>query len=210
MESRSRPTHKTRPRGSRSVADILGVLLAAGRGTRFGGHKLLAHLPQGTAVGVAAARHLISALPHSIAVLRPDDETLRQLLMAEGLRIVTNPNADDGMGTSLACGVAAAEADGWIIALADMPTTRPETIMAVAAALVAGAPLVAPVYREQRGHPIGFANRFRSALTSLDGDHGGRDILARHRNELRLIEVNDPGVLYDIDHIADIAVDATP
>jgi molybdenum cofactor cytidylyltransferase len=184
---------------------ITGVLLAAGSGTRFGGHKLLAPLPDGTAVAVAAARHLIDALPDAVAVLRPGDEILASLLAAEGLRIVVNPNANGGMGTSLACGVAAVEADGWVIALADMPAIRPATIQAIAEALAAGASLAAPVYHGQRGHPIGFARRFHAALTALNGDRGGRDILARHSNELRLIEVDDPGVLVDIDHAADIA-----
>lgn len=194
---------KTLPRGP---AAIVGVLLAAGRGRRFGGNKLLARLTrQGALVGIAAARHLIGVLPYSIAVLRPDDVILNQLLAAEGLRIVTNPNADAGLGTSLACGVAAAAADGWVIALADMPAIRSETIAAVAAALAAGAPLAAPVYRGQRGHPIGFAKQFQAALVSLVGDQGGRDILKRHKNEIRLIEVDDPGVLIDIDRRTDIA-----
>jgi molybdenum cofactor cytidylyltransferase len=186
-------------------AAIVGVLLAAGRGQRFGGDKLLARLNQGTLVGIAAARHLISALPYSVAVLRPDDETLKRLITAEGLHIVTNPNADKGLGSSIACGVAAAEADGWVIALADMPAIRSETIAAVAAALAAGAPLAAPTYRGQRGHPIGFAKPFQSALMSLMGDRGGRDILKRHKNDLHLIEVDDPGVLADIDYRTDIA-----
>ena len=186
------------------MADIVGVLLAAGRGERFGGHKLLARLPYGTAVGVAAARSLIDALPDCVAVLRPGDEILASLLAVEGLRIVVNPNADGGMGTSLARGVAASEADGWVIALADMPAIRPATILAVAEALAAGAALATPVYRGQRGHPIGFARRFQAALTALDGDRGGRDILAQHSDELHLIEVDDPGVLVDIDRPADI------
>lgn len=183
---------------------IAGVLLAAGSGARFGGHKLLAPWRDGAAVAVAAARNLIDALPDCVAVLRPGDEILASLLAAEGLRIVVNPNADDGMGTSLACGVAAAEADGWVIALADMPAIRRATIQAVAEALAAGAPLAAPAYHGQRGHPIGFARRFRAALAALDGDRGGRDILAQHADELRLIEVDDPGVLVDIDSAADI------
>ena len=189
------------------VPRIVGVLLAAGSGTRFGGHKLLAPLPDGTAVAVAAARHLIDALPDCVAVLRPGDETLAALLAAEGLRIVVNPNANGGMGTSLACGVAAVEADGWIIALADMPAIRPATIRAVAEALAAGAPIAAPVYQEQRGHPIGFGRRFQAALTALTGDKGGRDILAQHSGEVRLIETDDPGVLVDIDHAADIVAE---
>lgn len=186
---------------------IAGVLLAAGSGVRFGGHKLLAPLPDGTAVAVAAARHLIDALPNSVAVLRPGDETLAALLAAEGLRIVVNANAEGGMGTSLACGVAAVDADGWIIALADMPAIRPATIRAVAEALVTGALLAAPVYQGQRGHPIGFARRFHAALTALTGDRGGRDILAQHAEEVRLIETDDPGVLVDIDHAADIVAE---
>ena len=184
---------------------IVGVLLAAGRGERFGDHKLLARLPNGTAIGVAAARNLIDALPDCIAVLRPGDEILASLLAAEGLRIVVNPHADDGMGTSLARGVEATEADGWVIALADMPVIRPATIQAVAEALVAGAALAAPVCRGERGHPIGFARRFRAALTACVGDRGGRDILAQHSKELRLIDVDDPGVLVDIDREGDIA-----
>ena len=186
------------------TSKIVGVLLAAGRGERFGGHKLLAPWRDGTAVAVAAARHLIDALPDSVAVLRPGDEILASLLAAEGLRIVVNPNADGGMGTSLAHGVAASEADGWVIALADMPAIRPATIQAVAEALAAGTPLAAPVYRGERGHPIGFARRFQAELAALEGDRGGRDILAQHANELRLIEVDDPGVLVDIDHEDDI------
>ena len=186
---------------------IVGVLLAAGVERRFGSHKLLAPLPDGTAVAVAAARHLIDALPDSVAVLRPGDETLAALLAAEGLRIVVNPNADAGMGTSLACGVAAVDADGWVIALADMPAIRPATIQAVAEALAAGAPLAAPAYQAQRGHPIGFARRFQAALTALTGDKGGRDILAQHSEEVRLIETDDPGVLVDIDHAADIVAE---
>jgi molybdenum cofactor cytidylyltransferase len=189
------------------TSNIVGVLLAAGRGERFGGHKLLAPWRDGTAVAVAAAQHLIDALPNSIAVLRPGDEILASLLAAEGLRIVVNPNADGGMGTSLARGVAATEADGWVIALADMPAIRPATIQAVAEALAAGAALATPVYHGQRGHPIGFARRFQADLAALEGDRGGRDILAQHSNELRLIEVDDPGVLVDIDHAADLTVE---
>jgi len=186
------------------ISNIVGVLLAAGRGERFGSHKLLARLPHGTAIGIAAARNLIDVLPDCVAVLRPGDEILASLLAAEGLRIVVNPNADDGMGTSLACGVAAAEADGWVIALADMPAIRPTTIQAVAEAIAAGAPLAAPVFHGERGHPIGFARRFHAALAALKGDRGGRDILAQHANELHLIEVDDPGVLVDIDREDDI------
>ena len=51
---------------------VVGILLAAGRGTRFGGDKLLAPLA-GECVGAAACRRLLVALSHVVAVVRADD-----------------------------------------------------------------------------------------------------------------------------------------
>ena len=87
---------------------ISGILLAAGRGFRFGSNKLLHPLADGTAMVVAAARHLLNALPHSMAVVRPGEEELARLLVAAGMELVVNHEAEEGMGVSLACGVAAA------------------------------------------------------------------------------------------------------
>ena len=115
---------------------VVGILLAAGRGSRFGGDKLIAPLsssapgaPAGTPLGVAAARNLVAALPDSIAVVRPGDVGLSRLLGATGIRVVECPDADAGMGASLACGAcAAADADGWVVALADMPWIEANTL----------------------------------------------------------------------------------
>ena len=110
------------------------------------------------------------------------------------------------MGGTLAQVVAAAPANtsGYIIALADMPFIHPDSIRAVAAALQGGATLVAPAYRGQRGHPVGLAASYRDELLALQGDAGARDIIKRDAAQLRLIEVNDPGVLRDIDTPADL------
>jgi len=189
-----------------------GILLAAGRGERFGGAKLLAPLarpsgaiPAGTAVGVAACRHLLAALPTTIAVVRPGDAALAAALTAEGARVIECAHADKGMGASLACAVAAdPNADGWIVALGDMPWIRPATIAAVTTALTAGHAMVAPALDGERGHPVGFARAFRSALLALTGDQGARAILASHRAALHCIPTDDPGVLRDIDVVADL------
>ena len=189
-----------------------GILLAAGRGERFGGAKLLAPLarpsgaiPAGTAVGVAACRHLLAALPTTIAVVRPGDAALAAALTAEGARVIECAHADKGMGASLACAVAAdPNADGWVVALGDMPWIRPATIAAVKTALTAGHAMVAPALDGERGHPVGFARAFRSALLALTGDQGARAILASHRAALHCIPTDDLGVLRDIDVVADL------
>ena len=122
---------------------LTGILLAAGRGARFGGAKLLAPMPAaahgvgaGTAIGVASCMHLIAALPEVVAVVRPGDSILAGLLRAAGAQVVACARADEGMGASLACGVvSAAQADGWIVALADMPWIDPASIAQVADAV---------------------------------------------------------------------------
>ncbi|MEV9636521.1 nucleotidyltransferase family protein [Burkholderia pseudomallei] len=185
-----------------------GVLLAAGLGTRFdpGGvqSKLLAKLPDGTPVAVAAAQRLTAVLPDVVAVVRPGAERLAHLLNDVGCQVVFAPDAERGMGASLAAGVRArADSPGWIVALADMPWIAPATIESVACALDAGlASTVAPVYRGQRGHPVGFASRHYDALAALDGDTGARALLAAAPPAL--VDVTDPAVLRDIDTRADL------
>ncbi|MGE5103289.1 MAG: nucleotidyltransferase family protein [Betaproteobacteria bacterium] len=191
---------------------IVGILLAAGRATRFGGDKLLAPLVQGAAdvapgtpIGVASALHLVAALPRSLAVVRPGDAGLAAALRATGLSIVECDNADEGMGASLACGVAASrDADGWIVALADMPWIRSSTILAVAQAIEHGDDLAAPFYQGRRGHPVGFARRHYGTLASLGGDSGARAVIEGARDRLASIDVTDPGVLRDVDRRADL------
>ena len=192
---------------------IVGILLAAGSGSRFGGDKLLAPLTvpapgiaAGTSVGIASAIHAGQALTEVIAVLRPGDAALAAGMRAAGLATIECANADEGMGATLACGVSAArEADGWVVALADMPWIDPSTIASVAAALAAGADIVAPVYRGKRGHPVGFARRHRDALLASSGDAGARELIAACRESLMLLDVDDPGVLRDVDVPADLA-----
>jgi len=194
------------------MARIVGILLAAGQGARFGGDKLLAPIAMpsaGTAVdvpiGVAAARNLIDAIPDSIAVVRPRDTQLAVQFTAAGLRVVPCMNAGDGMSATLACGIAATvDADGWIIALGDMPWIAPATIRAIAAAVVSGAHIAAPSFRGQRGHPVGFSRRHRDALSSLIGDSGARSLIERNLERVTWIDVEDAGVVRDVDTPSDL------
>ncbi len=186
---------------------IAGVLLAAGAGTRFGGRKLLHPLPGGASIGLTALRNLRLALPLAVvAVVRPGDDELRQLLAGERVPIIECADADRGMGHSLAAGVGAQlDADGWVIALGDMPYLQPDTIRAVARAVEQGAELVVPVFAGQRGHPVGFGSRFRGDLLALSGDAGARTVLARHASAVLELEIDDPGVVQDVDTLADAA-----
>lgn len=178
---------------------IAGVLLAAGRSTRFGADKLMQPLGEGT-VAEAAGRALMAGVDRGVAVIRPGAGRLAGRLRALGLEPVTCIEAAHGMGHSLARGVAAtADADGWAILLADMPFVRAASIQAVSSRLREGAGIAVPTCDGDRGHPVGFSARFKDELLRLQGDRGASEILRAHASVVETVEVGDPGVLCDVD-----------
>lgn len=183
----------------------MAILLAAGAGTRFGGGKLLHPLADGVAIAAHAARNLRAADFDVVAVVRPGDFPLSEMLEQEGCYVTPCADAARGMGHSLAHGIASVrDAAGWIVALADMPRIRPETIRAVADAVANGALVAAPAYRGERGHPVAFSAALKPELLALSGDSGARAVLERHRDEIRLVECDDPGTVIDVDARADL------
>ncbi|MGP1678363.1 MAG: nucleotidyltransferase family protein [Burkholderiales bacterium] len=187
------------------AADICGILLAAGASKRFGADKLLHPLAAGTPVAAAALANLRAAVAQVIAVVRPGAAMLEQRLHEAGATVILCANADEGMGASLASAVGASgDVLGWVIALADMPYIRPETIGKIAASVAAGAAIVAPAYHGERGHPVGLSSQFRGQLEALRGDEGARSILRLNAGMVTLIDVDDPGVCRDIDTPEDL------
>lgn len=185
-----------------------GILLAAGRGRRFdplgARNKLLQRLPSGEPVVAASARHLLSVFPHVVAVVPPQDGGVAELLRALGCHVTVCLEADAGMGRSLAHAVAQApDAGGWLVALGDMPFVAASTLHALRAALEGGAGISAPSFQGRRGNPVGFGPRYRQDLLALEGDQGARRLLQSHA--LTLVEVDDPGILRDVDLPADLA-----
>lgn len=185
------------------ASEVVGILLAAGFSRRYGANKLVQRLPDGTFVALASGRNLVSALPRSVAVVRPGFPELEAALANAGLLVTVFEQSSLGMGASLAAAVrAAGEAGGYIVALADMPFIAPASIMRVADALRDGAAIVAPRYAGERGHPVGFAGRYFQELVVTTGDEGARHLVAR--DGLAFVDVGDPGVIRDIDTPEDL------
>lgn len=179
---------------------IVGVLLLAGASRRFGADKRLATLADGTPIAVACARALRPAVDLLLAVLREQDEHLAARLGAEDVHPVVNPAPAQGLGGSVARGVAASRnAAGWVVLPGDLPKVSSASCAAVAGVLRSGGLLAAPFCRGRRGHPVGFAARFGPELACLRGPVGARTLLAAHAARLQAIEVEDEGIFMDVD-----------
>jgi molybdenum cofactor cytidylyltransferase len=193
------------------------ILLAAGRGRRFGSDKRRHVLPEGDSLLARSVRLYSAAFPDAVVVLRPDDADPAELIAPRsaplhgdrasvGPRFVRAADADLGMGHSLAAGARAAPDWTYLfVALADMAWVAPATLLQLRGtmerALVEGRAdtIVQPVHAGMPGHPVGFAARYREELYELRGDEGARSVIRRHAARVERVEVADPGVLRDLD-----------
>lgn len=192
------------------MKEIAAVVLAAGASRRFGADKLLHPVKVGDGAKPLIACSLLpwlEAFSQVTVVVRADSDELRRQVeqalgpeKAAGIRWRICPDAVLGMSASLAAGVAYnPSADGWLIGLADMPAVPSAIIGEVRDAIASGSPLAAPYCDGQRGHPVGFAARYRNELLALQGDTGAREILKREAGSLLRIDTTDPGIFTDID-----------
>ncbi len=187
--------------------NVVGILLAAGRGMRFDPSgkedKLMQLLPGGEPVAAASARHLLQALPTVKAVVRPGADQLGDILGRLGCGIEICIDASTGMAASLVAGLKKTqEADAWLIALADMPHVKVATLEALVQALRDGAEIVQPTCHGKGGNPVGFSHRHLAQLLELKGDQGARSLLNQHA--VSRIEVGDEGIFRDIDTAQDL------
>jgi molybdenum cofactor cytidylyltransferase len=180
------------------------VVLAAGKGSRFKGsaHKLEQSLGDLSVLGSTLRNAIESHLPVVVVTTQPLAAAAAQVVAARDVVVVPQALAALGMGHSIAAGIAArADAPGWLLLPGDMPMVRPATLLAVAAALEQH-PVAYAQYQGRRGHPVGFAAELYSELMMLSGDEGARRIVARY--PAIGVDVDDPGVLLDLDTEADL------
>ncbi len=182
-----------------------GILLAAGRSTRMGRDKLRLDW-EGRPV-VARALDVLLACPDLAEILVVTRPGVRLPLPPGRWRGVENPQADEGMASSLRAGItASSECAYYVLALGDMPCVGPRVVDALVAAFRAGgADAVVPVHDGRRGHPVLLSAAWRTDLMALGGDRGARDLLRARADRVLDLSVGDPGVLVDVDRPEDLA-----
>ena len=181
------------------------VIPAAGPGSRFGGplHKLAQPFGGSTVLGSTVRHAIESQLPVVVVTTAALAPLLARQLATRDIVVLDAAEAAYGMGHSISAGVTERSgAPGWLVLPGDMPLVRPGSILAVASALEQH-PVAYAQHRGRRGHPVGFAAELYSELMLLHGDDGARRVTARYPSHG--VELDDPGVLLDVDTASDLA-----
>lgn len=189
-----------------SDAGVTSIVLAAGLSTRLPGRNKLLLPVDGTPVVRRVVEALLGARAGPVVVVVGHQaEAVIRALEALPVRFATNARYAEGMGTSIAAGVAVADpgAEGYLICLGDLPGLNTAIVETVVDAFVrnGSASIVAPLHAGRRGHPVLFPASYRRALLELSGDRGARDVV--REGSLLEVPVDDPGVVADVDTLDD-------
>jgi molybdenum cofactor cytidylyltransferase len=183
------------------------MLLAGGDSSRMGQPKALLRL--GSETFLARVLHALEAggLDDIVIVTGLHDEVIRQaradLPLGAGTRVVFNPAYQQGQMSSLVAGLDALaphHVDAVMVALVDHPLVRASTVVTLVSAYHrTRAPVVRPVYRGRRGHPVIFAASIWPALRAAPAGEGARGVVRSLGDAVCDVEVDDAGVTIDVD-----------
>ena len=183
------------------IDSVAGLVLAAGVSKRFGGDKRQAYLSEDQQLLPATLAVPCAVLSDVYVVLRADDKP-DKLNLSDNIQPIHCQQAELGMGHSLACGIEwllnYSNAAAVAVFLGDMPWLRENTLRHLLKE-ASESHIVLPFYAGQRGHPVLFGRDFWPELAQIKGDSGGRDVIQRHPELLQIVELDDVGLIRDVD-----------
>ncbi len=184
-----------------------GVILASGLSRRFGErNKLLVPVAGEACVRLVARAYVHAGLRPVLAVVGHQAREISDALADLPVHCVANPDYELGMSRSLVRGVGALPpaTPAAVIGVADQPFLTLAIIERIVEAWQStGAPIVVPVYGDQRGNPVLFARRFFPELRAVEGDKGGRSVVQRHETEVAEVHIDEVRAGMDIDTLED-------
>jgi molybdenum cofactor cytidylyltransferase len=175
-----------------------GLILAAGESRRMGSPKALLLYGADTFLDTLTALFAARCEP-VIVVLGAHAVEIRAAAIRPATFVV-NPDYRLGMTTSLQCGLRAVppDCDGVLFTLVDHPASSPATLDSLLSP--ARPPMVrVPRYLAKRGHPIWFSRDLIPEFLALPHDGPARDVVARYVDRTEYLDLDDPGIVADID-----------
>jgi CTP:molybdopterin cytidylyltransferase MocA len=182
---------------------IVGIILAAGASRRMGRPKAM--LPYRGETFLNRLIRVAGGTAHRTIVMvgPPYAEQIRADAPA-GVTFLTNPEPERGQLSSLQIALAALppDADGFFFVPVDCPAVTELTVQELARAFSQRDPekvFTIPRYGDKRGHPVFAARSVAEAFLDLPPAAQARDVVHRHVNQTLYVDVDDPGILADID-----------
>jgi molybdenum cofactor cytidylyltransferase len=183
--------------------NVAGLILAAGESRRMGFPKALLQYRGDTFLDTLIGLFAVPCRP-VIVVLGSGAGDIRARV-ARPATFAVNLRWPLGQTSSMQCGLREVPADaaGVLFTLVDHPAVSPATIDALlegGAWLADRQPLVrVPCFGSRRGHPIWFSRELIPEFLSLPETGAARDVVRSHAAETEFLDVDDPGILADID-----------
>jgi len=183
------------------VHEISAILLAAGQSRRMGVFKPLLPFGDQTVIESCIANLRASSIDEIVVVVGSRADEVREHLKKANVRFAVNSDPESEMGVSIARGVAQVSDDvrALLVALADYPAVRSETIKQIIDEWRSGAQLVQPEFQGHGGHPVLIDLKYRDELLQLDPQRGLRAFFEAHRAEVHRLPVDSPYVARDMD-----------
>ena len=182
---------------------ISAILLGAGESKRMGFDKLSLLWGRKSIFEHCFETLLQSEVQELVVVLGArNNKKIKKLCLGRKIKIVINPRSKMGMSTSIRRGLQAIHpsSHGILVALGDQPFLKTRTINALIRAFVQGkGGIIIPSFRGRRGHPVIFHKKYKKELLNLKGDVGGRSIIERHPEDVRVVQLKSEGVVMDVD-----------
>jgi CTP:molybdopterin cytidylyltransferase MocA len=181
---------------------IAGIILAGGASRRMGSPKALLDY-RGERFANRLVRVLSTVCDPVIMVLGHQGDLIRPHVQGR-VRFVVNPDPERGQLSSLQIALAAvpAAAEGFMFTPVDCPAMEPETVKQLADTLAtrdADTMFVIPSYRGQHGHPVCGVRELIPEFLALPPTGQAREVVHRHVDRTQYVNVDDAGVLVDID-----------
>jgi len=175
------------------------ILLAAGRSQRMGAKKQLLPIQGRPAVARCLESLRDAQAAEIVLVVNPEADDIVEAAKDFPVRVAVNEVPGSDMAASVMTGLACInrEAAGVLVCPCDHPLVRPKTIEAMISAHVRMPDaIIIPVHRGRKGHPTLFP---RALLEELGTGATMRDVIGRHHAKISLLNVDDEGVILDMD-----------
>ncbi len=184
------------------IKQISAIVLAAGQSKRMGRAKQLLPFGSGTILETVIKTLSRAKVDEIILVLGYKGEEIGESLSCHPTKTVINPSYEEGMGSSIVCGLKAVDenADAVMIVMGDQPLINAEVIDRLVKEYGdSDRGIVVPLYKMRRGNPVIFDIKYRDRLSKLRGDIGGREIVDSGSEDVLEVNIESDAVICDID-----------